>query len=107
LLEDYPRVTIVFLAAAIEPLPYEELCLVAEFDQFPPRPQGVVLAVSFARILERSWMLPEVGFIEQLMIRQVMALGEPVAHVLDGPYLHRALPFKIPGNMRKEPGPKI
>jgi hypothetical protein len=41
LLEDYPRVTIVFFAAALEPLSHEELCPVAEFDQSPPRPQGV------------------------------------------------------------------
>lgn len=101
LLEDYPRVTIVFFATALEPLPNKQFRLVPEFDQFPPCPEGVVLAVSFAKIFERSRVLPEVGFVEQFVIRQVLALGEPAAHIIDRPDLHRALPFEIPAEHTK------
>ena len=103
-LEDYPGVTVVFLTTALEPLADEELCVVAKFDQFPPCPKGMVLAVSLAKIFERSRMLPEVGFIEQFVIRQVLTLGEPAAHIIHSAHLHRALPFEIPAKHTRGTG---
>jgi hypothetical protein len=84
LVEDDPRVAIVFIAAPLKPLTHEKLCRVTQLDQLPPGPEGVVFAVALAKMLERSRVLPEVRFIEQLIVRQILALGEPLAYSADG-----------------------
>src|SRR5438445_6768699 len=102
--EDDPCVDSIFIAAGFEPLAHKQLGRVTQFDQLPPCPERVVLAVALAKVLECKWMLPEIALMKQLLVRQVLTPRQPVANVVDATHLHAALALEIPRKHSKRAG---
>ena len=53
----------------------EELSIDAKFVKLPPCPQRVVLAVALPEMLESPRVLPEISFVEQLLVGHILAAG--------------------------------
>src|SRR5205085_1473129 len=81
--------------AAIVPL--SSSASIPRLHELAPRPQCVVLAIALPQPLEGARMLPEIRLVEELGIVDVLALQQPLAHVVHAAHRHRALPLEIPG----------
>jgi hypothetical protein len=75
--------------------PDEELSVDTQLGQLAPGPQREIFAIATPQLLEAARVLPEIDFVEQAAIGDVLTVQQPLNELVDRLNSYPALAFQV------------